>query len=244
MALGMAAVSACGRRGQLISPDALVPAAVQNMQVRQQGDAFRITWQAPGKEVSGRPLRDLAGFRLLRRTVDDGSCASCPDSWKLLSEIDLDLPESGTKIGSTYLYRDRDKRPGDAVQYRLQAFSRSGGVSPVETSPPRRMLPAVSAPAITATAMPTSILLSFRFTPPAGAKLVGYNLYRRSGTDAPALLPVNREPIAEPSWEDQQVQFGQTYRYAATAVVAVSGETVETVISDEQELVFSLPEPR
>ena len=239
-------LAGCGKKGPLMPPGALVPAPVQNLLVQQQGADFRITWQAPGKEQGGRPLRDLAGFRLQRRDIppDGNDCAACPDSWQLLTAFDLDSPGETRKSGGTFIYYDRGLPPGSTSQYKLLALSRSGGSSAPATSPLKKMQPVVAAPAIEAVLRTGSIGIAFTFTPPAGAKLLGYNVYRRLSVAEPSLLPLNGAPIPPPAWEDQQLQFGQTYRYSATALVEIGGESVESLPSAEVELLYTLQELR
>ena len=242
----MLLLTGCGKKGLLMPPEALVPAAVQNLLVQQKGADFRITWQAPTKEQGGRPLRDLAGFLLQRRDLftDGNDCASCPDSWKQLTAIDLDFPGETRKSGSTFIYFDRGLPPGSTSQYKLLALSRSGGRSSPVTSPLKKMLPAITAPVIKAALLPASIEIAFTFTLPDGAKLLGFNVYRRLSAAEQSLLPLNGAPILPATWEDQQLQFGQAYRYSATALVEIGGETVESLPSAEAELLYSLQELR
>jgi len=246
VALTVALLAGCGKKGALIAPEALVPAAVQELRVQQQGADFRITWQAPTREQGGRPLRDLAGFRLQRRDIspDGNDCAACPDSWQLLTTVDLDLSGEVRKSGATFIYLDRGLPPESSSQYKLLALSRSGGSSAAAMSPLKKMQPVVPAPAIKAELQPSSIRIAFTFTPPAGAKLLGYNIYRRLTAAEPLLLPLNSAPLPQAVWEDQQLQFGQSYRYSATALVELGGESVESLPSPEVELVFSLQELR
>lgn len=242
----MLLLAGCGKKGALIPPEALVPAAAQNLQVLQQGADFRISWQAPTKEQGGRPLRDLAGFRLQRRDIvkNGNDCAACPDSWQLLKVVDLDLPGETRRSGPTFFHFDRGLPPGSTIQYRLQAFSRSGGSSSQATSPLKKVQQVVAAPQIKAALLTTSIEIAFTFAAPPEAKLLGFNVYRRQSVSEAVLLPLNGAPVLPPSWEDQQLQFGQTYRYAATALVEIGGETVESLPSSEVELVFSRQELR
>lgn len=239
-------LSACGRKGALLPPEALVPAAVQDLQVQQTGEEFRISWSAPGKEKGGRPLRDLSGFKLLRRTVtaDGSDCASCPDSWQLLTTVDLALPGQTVQGGGWFSYRDRGLPPGSKSQYRLLALSRSGGISSPATSPVKKLQPLVTPPGLKGAVLPAGIRLEFDFTAVAPAKLVGFNVYRRSTAKEAATLPLNSRPIVQSFWDDQQIEFGRTYRYSAAALVELEGEIVESLPSPEVELLFTQQELR
>jgi hypothetical protein len=239
-------LSACGKKGALMPPEALVPGPVRNLNVMQTGQDFRITWRAPVKEEGGRPLKDLSGFQLLRRTVtpEGGECASCPDSWKLLTKVDLDLPESYKKSGGLFLYFDMVGKGGDRVQYRVTAFSKSGGTSKPADAPLKKPLQPPPPPTLVVTLQPASIRVECT---PKGHKnpaSVGFNVYRRSADSAPPLLPSTQEPITGSTWEDQALEYGRSYWYSAAEVTQIEGELVESSRSAEIEILFTLQELR
>jgi predicted small lipoprotein YifL len=238
------ALSGCGRKGPLIPPEALVPATVNNLAVLQQGADLRLDWTAPSREKGGRALRDLTGFRLQRRDLagDGSDCALCEETWKLLTNIDVELPGATRRQGSDFTYFDRGLPVGSTVQYRLTALSRSGGKSDPATSKQLKVLPPVAAPAITATATAEGVGIAFTFAVPPGAKLRGYHVYRRQDPDEEPSRPFTGQPVAGPLWLDRQVQPGQSYRYRATALVESGGETVESLPSAEAGIAFALPE--
>jgi len=241
--LALLTLSACGKKGQLMPPEALVPAEVQNLKVQQSGEELMISWSAPSKEKGGRPLRDLAGFRLFKRIIagDGTDCSACPESWLLLAEVDSANPGTGaTKSGSTYIRHERHIPAGQTSQYRLLALSRSGGFSSPATSPLVKFQSPVPAPGIKGTVLPASVRLEFTFAQPADAKLAGFNVYRRTDKTEPALLPLNPAPLPGNAWEDTGVEFDRSYRYSATALVVVNGETVESRRSEEIDILFKL----
>jgi len=239
-------LAACGRKGPLIPPEALVPAAVDTLRVEQKGWDFRVSWRAPGKEQSGRPLRDLAGFRLLRRQIVPGEpdCSACSDAWQLLATVDLDLPRSVQQHDGFYLYRDGGMLPGKAAQYRLVAFSKSGGVSRPATSPVRTLLPVPAAPSLKAGTTPTAITLELSSGLMTDSGFAGFNLYRRTAGEEPVPFPHNPAPITTPVYEDQRVDYGRSYRYSATVLVKIGDDLVESLPSAEVEVPFSLQEIR
>jgi len=239
-------LSGCGRKGPLLPPDALVPAAVQDLTVQQQGEEFRVSWSAPSKEKGGRPLRDLAGFRLYRRNIagDGSDCSSCPDSWKLLTSIDLDMPGITRQSGAPFSYRDKVPATGSTSQYRLLAVSRSGGVSAPATSPLKKLHPVILPPTLQAAVLPAAVRLEIGYSPVGKAKVAGFNVYRRLNQNDPAPFPLNSAPLGQAVWEDQQVEFGRSYRYSATVLLEQEGEIVESLPSAEVELLFTLQELR
>ena len=239
-------LSACGRKGALMPPEALVPAVVENLQVQQSGEEIRISWRAPSKEKGGRPLRDLAGFKLFKRIIagDGTDCPACPESWLLLAAVDSDNPGDTVKSGSTFINYDRNIPDGQTSQYRLLALSKSGGFSSPATSALVKFQPPVPAPGIKGSVLPASVKLEFTFVPPADAKLAGFNVYRRTDKAVAALLPLNPAPLPGSAWEDTGVEFDRSYSYSATALVVVNGETVESRRSEEIDVLFKLQELR
>lgn len=244
--LALLLCSACGKKGALMPPEALVPAVVENLKVQQSGEALRITWSAPSKEKGGRPLRDLAGFRLLKRIIagDGSDCAACPESWHLLAAVDSDNPGETSKSGATFISYDRGVPSGQTSQFRLVALSKSGGFSAPVTSPLVKFQPPLAAPTLTGEVLPAAIKLEFTFAPPAGARLAGFNVYRRTDKTVPALLPLNPAPLPGSAWEDTGLEFDHSYLYSVTALVVVNGETVESLRSGEIEILFKLQELR
>lgn len=239
-------LSACGRKGALMPPEALVPAAVQDLKVQQSGELFRISWSAPSKEKGGRPLRDLSGFRLFKRIIagDGTDCAACDDAWKLLAEVDAANPGETARSGATFINFDRKVPVGQTSQYRLLVLSRSGGFSAPATSPLIKAQPPLPAPALKGEVLPAAIKLEFAFAPQPEARLAGFNVYRRTDKTVPALLPLNAAPLTASAWEDTQVEFGRSYHYSVTALLLVNGESVESRRSEEIEVPFKLQELR
>ena len=244
--LALLLLTACGRKGALMPPEALVPAEVQTLKVQQSGEELRISWSAPSKEKGGRPLRDLAGFKLFKRIIagDGTDCSACPESWHLLAAVDNENPGDTIKSGSTFIRYERNIPDGQTSQYRLLALSKSGGFSSPATSPLVKFQPPVPAPGIKGAVLPASVKLEFTFAPPTDAKLAGFNVYRRTDKTTPALLPLNPAPLPGSAWEDTGVEFDHSYSYSATALVVVNGETVESRRSDEIDVLFKLQELR
>lgn len=230
-----ASLAACGKKGQLVPPEALVPAPATDLQVRQQGDGFRISWVAPGKEERGRPLRDLAGFRLYRHEVlpPGEDCLACPESWLLVRNIDLEYLRDVQRSGDRFSCVDRDVRTGTSYRYSVTAVSRRGAVGRPAFGEPRKKVPAPFSPILQAVPSPTAVTLEFVAIPPPGSSRLGFNVYRqRPGEPAPA-TPLTPSPVPGPTFTDQQLERSVVYRYTVTAVVRVDGEEVESGPSNE-----------
>jgi len=241
-----ASLAACGKKGALVPPEALVPAPAIDLQVRQQGDGFRISWTAPGKEERGHPLRDLAGFRLYRHEVlpPGEDCLACPESWLFVRNVDLDYLRDVQRSGDRFFCTDRDVKTGTAYRYSVTAVSRTGAVGRPAFVEPRKKVVAPSPPLLKVVPAPTAVTLEFVANPLAGSDRLGFNIYRqRSGEPAP-VPPLTPSPVPGPTHIDQQLDRAVVYRYTVTEVVRVAGEEVESAPSNEVEASLSPPEFR
>jgi predicted small lipoprotein YifL len=226
-------LTACGRRGPLVPPEALVPAAVKDLQVVQRGDGLQIAWTIPSRLVSGGRLEGLAGFKVMRADAAvGGACQDC-SAFSLLKVINLDYLEGASRFGDRLFYRDTTAREGSTYNYRVVAHTRDGVEG--KPSPPvrgtvRQTLPA---PALRAVATPTSVLLTVAVGQlPAGSDFDAIALYRAREDNPFPLTPLTRLSTLEATFEDQRVEQGVRYRYAASVQVRISGDVQESALSD------------
>jgi predicted small lipoprotein YifL len=222
-------LSACGRKGALVRPEALVPARVNDFQVIQRGDSLQLTWSMPKKLESGGKLTDLAGFRLLVREIPpEGGCPDCPDSWKLLNRFDLEFLKNATRVGDSFIYIDAEARHGITNSYRLTSFTKSDTVSaPAEARFTK--VPPLPAPVLKATSTHSTVTLECSFGAlPTGYIPGGCAIYRfKPGELVPAL------PLATikngSSFEDNTLEQGVKYIYLAAEVAKTDGQTIESI---------------
>ncbi len=232
--------SACGKKGALIYPDMLVPAAPANVSVRQVGSSIKLAFKLPDKDKAGQPLMDLSGVKILRRETtsgQDSGCNSCANDFRVFKAIYVDhLDASIQRFGSTFMMLDSDVRAGSEYAYRVLAFTKgnvSGEASrPVQTA----LVQAVQPPVLQALPEPTEVKLEFTGQPPLEGVLAGYNLYRTVKGDSLPFLALNKEPLANASFIDAGLERGVIYVYAVRMVVRLpKGELVESILSNEVE---------
>ena len=234
-------LSGCGKKGPLMPPEALAPAAISDLRVAQKGELFQISWSRPAREAGGGALRDLAGFQLFRREVlpQAEDCEACPDAYRLLKAVDPEYLQEVRRVGDLYLYMDSDLRPGKTYQYKAVALKRDGSFSRASNLVRRRKVAPPLPPVLQASSTPTSVILEFVAIPPAG---LGYNIYRwRAGESAP-FNPLNEKPVTANTFEDLRLARGITYGYAVRTVATVDGETVESVPSNEVNGALTMPD--
>jgi predicted small lipoprotein YifL len=234
----------CGKKGPLVPPEALVPAAVTDLAVAQKGDYFQLSWSAPTKEMGGSRLADLAGFELFRRQVlpPGEDCEQCPNAYQLLKKVDIEYLQGADRVGNVLLTNDNGVDAGRTYQYKVISLKKDGTPSPDSNKARRQKVQPPQPPVVKAVSQATGIVLAI--TPPQGdpTAIVGYNIYRSRQGEPLVPLPLNDKPITGTTFEDLRVQRGVTYRYTARAIAGAAGETLESNPSNEVTGALTEPE--
>lgn len=232
------AITACGKKGALVYPDMLVPAAPTAISGIQSGAGVKLQFDLPTSDRSGNRLNDLAGLKISKRVSDpaaEPSCPACMDDYHLFRQIYLDLPpEAAERLGNRLAILDGEVSAGKLYTYIAVPFTKDGtdGASSAVIS--TQVVQAVLPPILSAESHPTEIKLSFVSLPPLDGSLVGHNLYRSTQSGTFSHLPVNREPLIGKVYSDSGLARGTIYRYQARGVVRLpSGTIVESHVSNE-----------
>jgi len=235
----LVSASGCGKKGPLLYPDMLVPAPVSALTVSQSGASVKIAFDLPGKDLAGRPLRDLAGVTVFKRvesSPQQPDCPACTDDFRLFRKIHLDLPETARIYGNKMVLLDGDTRSNTAYSYYVVPFARDATVG--ASSAPVRVrvtLPPLP-PVLQVLPAPTEIKLEFVAPAPEEGRLVGYNVYRSARSEPMPYLPLNGAPLADTVYVDSGLERKVTYRYAVRAVVRMPwGGIAESGASNEAE---------
>jgi predicted small lipoprotein YifL len=98
----------CGVKGPPLPPEEVKPARITTLKAVPDRDGIRLTWPRPDIYATGRPMRDLAGFLVLRsqgqaelQTVAD---LPIPDRERFQKIDRLDWVDTSTAMGQTYRY--------------------------------------------------------------------------------------------------------------------------------------------
>ncbi|MEA5115757.1 MAG: fibronectin type III domain-containing protein [Geobacteraceae bacterium] len=236
---------ACGKRGPLVPPESLVPAAIKDLKVEQKGNRFLVCWSPPAKMESGGKLSGIAGFRVFRREVlpPDQDCEDCPTAYLLLRTVDPEYLQDVSRAGSRYCFYDSELKSGDTYQYKVLTVD-VDGVSSRDSNKVRKLkITSQSAPHLTALSIPTGVVLQWNpVHAPSGSTLEGYAVYRKQEGDVMPLFPTASLPAAVNSFEDKQMEHGVKYVYGIRSVVRTGSETVESELSNLVEGMFLLTE--
>jgi predicted small lipoprotein YifL len=236
-------LAGCGKRGPLVAPEALVPAAINDLSVEQKGNRFLVCWSRPGKEEWGGPLENLAGFRLFRRDVlpPDQDCETCPNAYRQVKIIDTEYLQDVIQIGSRYCLFDSDLQNAKAYQYKVVSFKKDGVTSRDSNKVRRTKAVPPAAPEITAIPTPDGITLQWKSPAPvAGGSLAGYAIYRKEANEVMPLSPIAMVKADTTRFADPHMELGKAYYYAVRSVAKIGTESVESDLSNEVEGKFSL----
>jgi predicted small lipoprotein YifL len=243
--LVMASFAGCGRKGPLMSPESLAPAAVTDLRVEQKGAQFQVSWPRPAAEEGGRALKDLAGFQLFKREVlpPAEDCENCPTAYRLAQSVDLEYLQGIVVAGGRYLFSDGDLAEGKTYRYKVLSLKKDGTVSRASNRAGRKKVAPPSPPVLKAASSLSEVLLEWGgVSPPTGGSIAGYNVYRKESGETVYLAPLNSAPVKDATFADRGIEWGKRYDYAVRTVAAVDGETVESVPSNEVRAGLTEPE--
>ncbi|HAY21449.1 MAG TPA: hypothetical protein DCY27_04645 [Desulfobacterales bacterium] len=233
--LGVLIACGCGKKMNPIPPDSLVPGAVRNFTVVQDGQGLSLQWLFPRVNIEGQPLTDIQGFRILRSQDRLDSTAACPPELTRLADIDLAFPQAGEVQGEQVRYRDETLEPGYRYFYQIVGYDPNGklGLESPTVSREWDILPqtpgGLKAQAgdrqVLLTWTPVNLLANGR--PLSGP--VSYNVYRQAPGES--FVAANPEPLVEPRFQDIAVLNDIDYRYLVRAVRPIRSDTLESLDS-------------
>ncbi|MGD0229244.1 MAG: hypothetical protein ABSC19_02650 [Syntrophorhabdales bacterium] len=198
---------ACGKKGPPMPKGLPVPTTISDLRGDVKDGLLFISFTIPTRNRDGTPVKDLAGFRIVK------SCGPCGGAFEPWKDIRLTDRQGYTiRNGRLYTY-DNDLRAGVADGYRAYPYTSKGvqmdgsNVFSITwqnpPSPPKVLEPKEEE---------SSIILSWERTDD-----LLYNVYRWDNAVYP-LFPLNPAPLAASQFTDSGLQNGKTYRYEVRSV--------------------------
>ena len=229
---------ACGKKGALIYPDLLVPAAPTAVAVRQAGPSMKLVFSLPDVDKAGQNITDLTGVKVLRHESVPGQevdCSTCATDFQIFKTMYIDhLDSSSRRYGRLMVFLDSDVRAGREYAYKVLSFTKDNVDGEASKPVLAVLVQAPLPPVLQALSAPTEIKLEFVGLPPLEGDLAGYNLYRSVKGESLPFLALNKELLTGNSYIDTGLERGVTYVYAARIVVRMpKGDLVESVLSNE-----------
>jgi hypothetical protein len=228
-------LGACGKKGPVRPLQEKSPRAVESAQILQRGEGFQIRWEMPQRNQDNSRLEDLDEILIERIfSAPQDFCAECPTPWPLIARIQPQLPRPAQRIRNLFLLSDQGAQAGQVAHYRLTARNKEGALgTPLLLQQP--YLPAAAAPVeVRVTPHDQSLELHWRSADqPEGGVLLGYQVYRRSGSAPFSPLPTNLHPLDKPEFSDFGLENGRTYFYRIRSLYDFAGQRLESLPSPE-----------
>ena len=230
---------ACGRKGPLIYPDMLLPAAPSAVTSQQSGSLVRLQFTLPDKDRGGRSVGGVTGVKISRLVADADQkdvCRSCITDW-LFRTIYLDhLPSDTQRFGNQLILLDSDVNIGKSYSYSIIPFLADGVDGSTSVVSTVRVAPPVPAPSLKIELFPTEVKLQIALHPETSGRLIGFNLYRSADATVRSFQPINKELVKGNEYVDAVLERRVKYRYRTRAVVVnLSGDIAESLESQEVE---------
>lgn len=221
-------LAGCGRKGPLQPRLQSLPAAPTELAIRQLGERFLISWNAPNSNEDGSALTDPVGFMLYRLVEPaDRVCPECRDPQQPWRSLTPDKGENGR-----WQLWDESIDPGFSYRYRVVPLLPNGITGRAAVA--RRLYLTPPSPPGAGEATPLDRLVRLRWqlpTPEPGCELLGYRLYRGENGAPLSLQPKNSVLLETPVYDDYGPQNGTPYRYGLRSVSEKDGSLVESRLS-------------
>ena len=221
--LALAALSACGRKTEPLTPDSPRPAAVTDVKVAVRDAVAYLSWPVPAKNVEGKALSpaDITAFRVYRAEARRDSKRPL---YRQVAEIVMADPAPATVRNGIVSWSDSGLQYGKVYVYRVRAYSARGGVSAYSDEVRAAPLLSLAAPKNVAAAGGDSVVsltwdgVTTKSDGTLHQGFVGYLVYRGTETGRHDDAPLNKEPAAASAYRDSTAANGSTYYYRVRAV--------------------------
>jgi hypothetical protein len=234
----------CGKKGPVVALEAKLPVAPSQVSLSQRGSSLLLAWNIPEINQDGSELNNLKRFDIYRIDyAPDSGCPECRNPQHLLQQIDVDFYQSKERNSKRIYMWDHFVEPDTGYRYRIvpvTAKEQAGADATIH----RPTFPASSPPTgLSARSSDRQVVLTWD-APEADdtspGVLAGYNIYRSKQDEYFGVRPLNREPIAETTFEDLDLSNNTTYRYSVRSVVK-EGEFI--LESDATPAISATPAP-
>lgn len=219
----LAAVAACGKKTEPLTPDSPRPAAVTDVKVAVRDAVAYLSWPLPAKNVEGKNLSpaDIKGFRVYR--AESGPLLK-RRLYRQVAEISMANPAPAEVRNGIVHWNDPGLQYGKVYVYRVRAYSTKGGVggysdevraAPLLSLAPPRNLSAVGGDGVVKL---TWDAVTTRSDGSVHQGFAGYLIFRGMEPGKYDDAPLNKEPAAAGAYEDAAVANGKRYYYRLRTV--------------------------
>ncbi len=233
--LSLPLLCACGKKSPVRPLEKPVPQAPRELSLEQKGDDFILAWKRPAANRDGSALDESMVFLVSRMDYDPAeACPECRDLSRLIARIDSEYPRQVRVEGDRYFLRDTGLEPDRGYRYRIEAVGKEGVPGDSARVEARFHIPPSPPLMLTAKSLDRQVRLSWEAPAqlPEGARIAGYNLYRRLKQSAFALRPLNGAVLESTTYDDFAVENETIYHYELRALYHLGDELVESPPSE------------
>jgi hypothetical protein len=237
-------LTSCGRKGDPKVPVRYIPGPVEDLVATPKENTVLLSWKRPEKNEDGTPIKDLAGFIILRAEIPPG-INECKCEYIKIRMIDLDKHEPAIIEGEKIAFLDKgeDLSPpglsyGKTYGYKVFSINRSKILSKEKEARITLSIPPGQPEKLRAMAGEGKVALSwdppgYRIDGSELTNLKGYNLYRSTEKGVYGDTPVNPGLILSVTYTDQGLENNKTYYYTVKAVNTLTPPWNEGPSSEE-----------
>ena len=228
-------MTSCAKTGDPQPPLIRIPKPAVDLAIRQVSDEILLSLSAPSENTDRSPATTLARVEIYRRVEDKATPIVPLNDEEFLHGAQPIFQVTADQLpahqqGNKLVFRDQlsladrstifQRRFRYAVRFINTKNQTAGLGNQVHLEP---VAIAETSGGLTSQLSQDSIRI--RWIPPnrnidgsSPAKIAGYNIYRAEDARMLSSIPLNKEPLQVPEYEDRVFEFDKTYYYAVTVV--------------------------
>jgi hypothetical protein len=90
-------LAACGMKANPVPRETVVPVPVEGVELTVTSEGMKLVWPLPSRSLDGLPLRELAGYKVVREG---------PDGKNIRQEVWFPVSERKSRVGGKVLFID------------------------------------------------------------------------------------------------------------------------------------------
>lgn len=224
----------CGLKLPPVAPESVAPEPVKDLRAISRDGKLLVVFTKPSKNADGSKLTDLAGFKVMRRVIEDGQgCRTCPEKFPVVYDIDVARPVGAVIEGNRIVYTDSDVISDAKYEYKVVAYNKDGYEGPeaqrinfLWVQPPDKPV------SLRGKAGDKTVDLEWDAPVSTTQEIKGFNIYRREDGRYP-VDPINQSPMEEKKFTDFGLTNQKLYHYKVRTVIEANESLIEGPSSDE-----------
>ena len=241
----------CGHQGDPLPPRRYVPAATDDLSIRQQGRLLVLQFSYPRLTTSGEPLSEVAEVQVWNydsplsdtETVDAFAFERGAEQLFSLTGPELESSILGDQIEVRIPLSEASPTEGSTEVFAIRTLSPSQEASAFSNQAPVRPRTSVEPPTeLQVVGQPSGIVVRWRSQDDEGQ---GFHVYRRNSSQRRWGPPLERLGLEARFFTDKAVDYGERYIYTVRSIASLD-PLIESPAATEREIHYLdrfAPEP-